>query len=81
MSETEKRRLAAIMFTDMVGYSAPSQRDDKLALELLEEHREILRNISPNSTAPKSKPSATLFWSSSTAHWKQLNAPSRSSAR
>src|SRR5689334_11889981 len=33
------------MFTDMVGYSALSQRDDKLALELLEEHREILRNI------------------------------------
>ena len=36
---TEHRKLAAIMFTDMVGYSALSQRDDKLALELLEEHR------------------------------------------
>jgi adenylate cyclase len=35
------------MFTDMVGYSALSQRDDKLALELLEEHREILRKIFP----------------------------------
>ena len=42
---TEQRKLAAIMFTDMVGYSALSQRDDKLALELLEEHRELLRNI------------------------------------
>jgi len=41
----EPRKLAAIMFTDMVGYSALSQRDDKLALELLEEHRELLRNI------------------------------------
>src|SRR5215469_10470530 len=40
----EQRKLAAIMFTDMVGYSALSQRDDKLALELLEEHRELLRN-------------------------------------
>ena len=33
----EQRKLAAIMFTDMVGYSALSQRDDKLAQELLEE--------------------------------------------
>src|SRR5213080_1706517 len=43
----EQRRLAAIMFTDMVGYSAMSQRDDKLALELLEEHRRLLREIFP----------------------------------
>jgi adenylate cyclase len=42
---TEERKLAAIMFTDMVGYSALSQRDDKLALELLEEHRELLRKL------------------------------------
>jgi TolB-like protein/class 3 adenylate cyclase len=48
MSEpTEHRKLAAIMFTDMVGYSALSQRDDKLALELLEEHRQLLREIFP----------------------------------
>ncbi len=43
----EQRKLAAIMFTDMVGYSALSQRDDKLALDLLEEHRRILREIFP----------------------------------
>src|ERR1700752_2227239 len=35
------------MFTDMVGYSALSQRDDKLAQELLEEHRRLLREIFP----------------------------------
>jgi TolB-like protein/Flp pilus assembly protein TadD len=29
----------------MVGYSALSQRDDRLALELLEEHRQLLRGI------------------------------------
>jgi len=46
-SATEQRKLAAIMFTDMVGYSALSQRDDKLALELLEEHRRLLREIFP----------------------------------
>jgi adenylate cyclase len=45
--DTEQRKLAAIMFTDMVGYSALAQRDDKLALELLEEHRQLLREIFP----------------------------------
>jgi adenylate cyclase len=44
---TEQRKLAAIMFTDMVGYSALSQRDEKLAQELLEEHRRLLREIFP----------------------------------
>src|SRR5437868_61505 len=47
MSAEEQRKLAAIMFTDMVGYSALSQRDEKLAQELLEEHRQLLREIFP----------------------------------
>src|ERR671934_998486 len=47
MSAEEQRKLAAIMFTDMVGYSALSQRNDKLAQELLEEHRQLLRGIFP----------------------------------
>jgi len=41
----EHRQLAAIMFTDMVDYSALAQRDQALALELLEEHREIARSL------------------------------------
>ena len=45
MSADEQRKLAAIMFTDMVGYSALAQRNDRLALELLEEHRQLLREI------------------------------------
>ncbi len=44
---TEQRKLAAIMFTGMVGYSALAQRDEKLALELLEEHRALLRPLFP----------------------------------
>src|ERR1043166_2380181 len=47
IESTEERKLAAIMFTDMVGYSALAQRDDKVALELLEEHRRLLREIFP----------------------------------
>jgi len=42
---TETRRLAAIMFTDMVGYSAISQKSEQLAIELLEVHRDLLRSI------------------------------------
>lgn len=38
-----ERRLAAIMFTDMVGFTALSHRDEALALRLLEEHRAIIR--------------------------------------
>ena len=47
MDSKDQRNLAAIMFTDMVGFSALSQRGEALAMELLEEHRGIVRSILP----------------------------------
>jgi adenylate cyclase len=61
MSADEQRKLAAIMFTDMVGYSALSQRDEKLAQELLEEHRLLLREIVPRFNGTEIKTIGDAF--------------------
>lgn len=37
--------MAALMFADIVGYSAMAEQDERLALRLLEEHRSALRPI------------------------------------
>jgi len=39
------RRYAAIMFTDIVGFSRIAQRDENLTIELLDEHYTMLRAI------------------------------------
>lgn len=43
MSESGERKLAAIMFTDIVGYSALTQTDEALALTILKRHNQLLR--------------------------------------
>src|SRR6202023_756307 len=61
MSAEEQRKLAASMVTDMGGYSALSQRDDKLAQELLEEHRQLLREIFPRFNGTEIKTIGDAF--------------------
>lgn len=42
-----ERRLGAIMFTDLVGYSSITELDENRALRLLDEHRLILQSVFP----------------------------------
>jgi len=41
------RELAAIMFSDVVGYTAIMGRDEQEALHALDAHRELLRSLLP----------------------------------
>ena len=43
MPSEPKRKLAAIMFTDMVGYTALMQEDEDKARELIERHRDLMK--------------------------------------
>jgi adenylate cyclase len=46
-SANPTRQLAAIMFSDIAGYTAIMGRDERKALRALDDHRELLRTILP----------------------------------
>jgi len=44
------RQLAAIMFTDIEGYTAIMQQSEQKAIDLKDRHREVLQHAHENST-------------------------------
>jgi len=44
MPERQHRQLAAILFTDMAGYTALMAQDESLAVRLRTRHREVLND-------------------------------------
>jgi TolB-like protein/Flp pilus assembly protein TadD len=57
-----QRRLAAIMFTDMVSYTTIAQKDEALSLELVEEQRRLLRPIFSAYAGNEIKPMGDGFF-------------------
>jgi class 3 adenylate cyclase len=72
------------MFTDLVGYTAHTQRYEALALELLEEHRRLLRELFPKFNGreiettdidEKSWTSKTVTATDEVMHGNPIDAP------
>jgi class 3 adenylate cyclase/pimeloyl-ACP methyl ester carboxylesterase len=55
------RRLAAIMYTDIVGYTALTGQNESLALSLLEEHRKLLRPLFTSHNGREVKTVGDMF--------------------
>jgi class 3 adenylate cyclase len=48
-TSTYDRRLVAIMFTDIVGYTSMMEMDENVAVEIIENHRKILEKYRKNT--------------------------------
>ena len=42
---TEQRKLAAVMFTDIIGYTSLMSKDEKNALALLQKNRDLQKSM------------------------------------
>jgi len=70
LANTE-RRLAAVAFIDLVGYTQLSQRDEELALLLLEEYRRLVRPLFSRHNGNEVKTTGDGFLWSSRAPWRR----------
>ena len=59
--QNSRRKLAAIVFTDLVGYTALSQRDEGRALQLLQIHNELIRLVVANHNGREIKTMGDAF--------------------